>query len=76
MLKPSVRTEKTEIRFPAAFRRLCVETVVMAKFVRYFLSQPPSGGCVLKLEDGYKEKICRIPAAFRRLCVETESGTF
>ena len=35
------------------------------------LIQPPSGGCVLKLnEHAYSPRITR-PAAFRRLCVET-----
>ena len=37
---------------PAAFGRLCVETGLsqMAKHNREH--QPPSGGCVLKLDDG------------------------
>ena len=32
----------------AAFRRLCVETI-LAKEAEAVLNQPPSGGCVLKL---------------------------
>ena len=55
---------------PAAFRRLCVETVTA--WSEYWpIRQPPSGGCVLKL---YKDQLAirRLdPAAFRRLCVET-----
>ena len=34
-------------------------------------SQPPSGGCVLKLFQKSINKIAIFPAAFRRLCVET-----
>ena len=33
---------------PAAFRRLCVETINLYMFTRWMF-QPPSGGCVLKL---------------------------
>ena len=32
---------------PAAFRRLCVETA-QSRQVSGLISQPPSGGCVLK----------------------------
>ena len=57
--------------FPAAFRRLCVETLLMSVILILFVSQPPSGGCVLKLnEHAYSPRVTR-PAAFRRLCVET-----
>ena len=35
-------------------------------------NQPPSGGCVLKLNLNLKEGISEQPAAFRRLCVETQ----
>ena len=35
------------------------------------ISQPPSGGCVLKLSLPYPISTNRYPAAFRRLCVET-----
>ena len=34
---------------PAAFRRLCVETVFAGTKRPYERNQPPSGGCVLKL---------------------------
>ena len=39
-------TERTTV--PAAFRRLCVETSLIAPAAAC-CSQPPSGGCVLKL---------------------------
>ena len=35
------------------------------------LTQPPSGGCVLKHLKGYNKEGKPLPAAFRRLCVET-----
>ena len=34
---------------PAAFGRLCVETVFLKNLPLSNLNQPPSGGCVLKL---------------------------
>ena len=34
---------------PAAFRRLCVETKLPLRALKKPASQPPSGGCVLKL---------------------------
>ena len=34
---------------PAAFGRLCVETIKTADIVAVLRNQPPSGGCVLKL---------------------------
>ena len=33
---------------PAAFGRLCVETLTLLTKNRDNISQPPSGGCVLK----------------------------
>ena len=33
--------------------------------------QPPSGGCVLKLDTVNDCVFAQTPAAFRRLCVET-----
>ena len=56
--------------YPAAFRRLCVETwaSVGEELGKY---QPPSGGCVLKHLRRPKTLISIFPAAFRRLCVET-----
>ena len=35
-------------KVPAAFRRLCVETITAFRRHYYGISQPPSGGCVLK----------------------------
>ena len=35
-------------RYPAAFRRLCVETVAISQRYGQPIHQPPSGGCVLK----------------------------
>ena len=55
---------------PAAFRRLCVETVSLSKEEDKG-TQPPSGGCVLKLKKHFEHYVCVYPAAFRRLCVET-----
>ena len=37
-----------------------------------FRTQPPSGGCVLKLNSPVFMRKENNPAAFRRLCVETE----
>ena len=36
------------IEGPAAFRRLCVETLIWLKKQSALPTQPPSGGCVLK----------------------------
>ena len=38
------------------------------------LSQPPSGGCVLKLKPVLRLTEYQEPAAFGRLCVETPSA--
>ena len=60
---------------PAAFRRLCVETVYMREH-GYGSPQPPSGGCVLK-HLGIKHALnLNCPAAFRRLCVETRGRLY
>ena len=61
----------TSLESPAAFRRLCVETFFIT-LIFYQISQPPSGGCVLKpVERMLGTAIGLGPAAFRRLCVET-----
>ena len=39
-------------------------------------TQPPSGGCVLKLRPNSSSGTRDAPAAFGRLCVETNSSTF
>ena len=56
---------------PAAFRRLCVETLTRLQ-KREVLAQPPSGGCVLKRRYHDITNVVCCPAAFRRLCVETD----
>ena len=58
---------------PAAFGRLCVETMVISSGSLPVNCQPPSGGCVLKLKLQQKLQGVDMPAAFGRLCVETES---
>ena len=56
---------------PAAFRRLCVETMCLFAQLGKRSIQPPSGGCVLKHHQALWHEEIRRPAAFRRLCVET-----
>ena len=59
-------------RRPAAFGRLCVETLCfLLFFVGY--NQPPSGGCVLKLQT-HTRHLRYLTAAFGRLCVETKKS--
>ena len=62
---------KSDWRCPAAFRRLCVETSDSKTCWMGGSTQPPSGGCVLKLWSQNHASPKRQPAAFRRLCVET-----
>ena len=57
--------------FPAAFGRLCVETVHTFLTSTAYQGQPPSGGCVLKLKGVSNAEYIDFPAAFGRLCVET-----
>ena len=70
VLKPPYIQELTELRHPAAFGRLCVETEAI-NWLRWISNQPPSGGCVLKLLLLYHRAEFYLPAAFGRLCVET-----
>ena len=56
---------------PAAFGRLCVETIHPVKVKVSYIRQPPSGGCVLKHLKMYQKNQTHWPAAFGRLCVET-----
>ena len=53
MLKLLLVVVLRPVLVPAAFRRLCVETLLIVNrdFDRY---QPPSGGCVLKHPTGSK----------------------
>ena len=48
VLKLAIRLVICLFGIPAAFGRLCVETVMLAPELLPELSQPPSGGCVLK----------------------------
>ena len=57
--------------YPAAFGRLCVETERVAGGTQGESTQPPSGGCVLKLRRYNLCLLTVMPAAFGRLCVET-----
>ena len=59
------------VMIAAAFGRLCVETNKV-KLIHYPALQPPSGGCVLKLQDGSEKALNSYAAAFGRLCVETQ----
>ena len=61
-----------ETAHPAAFRRLCVETLITLPRRLVLNTQPPSGGCVLKRISNHSSIFYNYPAAFRRLCVETE----
>ena len=62
------------VRYPAAFGRLCVETITTTIIPRPDLNQPPSGGCVLKPSIGAVVIGVAAPAAFGRLCVETRNA--
>ena len=69
-----VETSKSHFPFfitpPAVFGRLCVETPYGSS-VSCRMSQPSSGGCVLKQVRQSWIFHARKPAAFGRLCVET-----
>ena len=74
VLKQSFISTKAPRYIPAAFGRLCVETIDrLSDF--FTTSQPPSGGCVLKLPVLIKQCEKIEPAAFGRLCVETKTST-
>ena len=60
---------------PAAFGRLCVETMNWRTFISR-AAQPPSGGCVLKQGLVGGAGGLAFPAAFGRLCVETNGAGF
>ena len=70
VLKQSDDLKKSVKDKPAAFGRLCVETIKYG-FSQSQQSQPPSGGCVLKQDMHVWLKWSENPAAFGRLCVET-----
>ena len=72
-MKRQERKYRLSSLYPAAFRRLCVETCEDMVSIQG-ASQPPSGGCVLK-QHRPSRFVGRVqPAAFRRLCVETRHG--
>ena len=72
MLKHWLRPSIISKQQPAAFRRLCVETLSYDAASSISTGQPPSGGCVLKHVKPSLSNVSRYtPAAFRRLCVET-----
>ena len=48
-VETSVNSCALNLRLPAAFGRLCVETSALNRLLMLFI-QPPSGGCVLKLD--------------------------
>ena len=52
VLKLTEQRQSGQTLDPAAFRRLCVETICVYAAVKLG-SQPPSGGCVLKQNDDY-----------------------
>ncbi len=60
--------------FAAAFGRLCVETQFTEAITKQAERQPPSGGCVLKLQTIHTGAWYHFAAAFGRLCVETISA--
>ena len=59
VLKPTANGTNAEGQYPAAFRRLCVETSGLSSGLSS-VRQPPSGGCVLKLSVKNKGKVCFI----------------
>ena len=71
MLKQEVAANQAGRAVPAAFGRLCVETNKWQSCTKRDRRQPPSGGCVLKLERMGLDAESIVPAAFGRLCVET-----
>ena len=50
MLKPVISRAANIGAYPAAFGRLCVETLSLPTMTKTKQAQPPSGGCVLKLK--------------------------
>ena len=76
MLKQYRRPTDGKSDTPAAFGRLCVETMRGAISRNISNCQPPSGGCVLKQPNPYNPYCQPQPAAFGRLCVETYALRF
>ena len=69
-MKPIIRVHFAVKFYPAAFRRLCVETT---KYYLVKLIAIPAAFRRLCVETPYMTKGGKMedPAAFRRLCVET-----
>ena len=74
-MKPLVLPKYSKSAPPAAFGRLCVETIYVEQAAVVAVPQPPSGGCVLKQAIRYMPFCTIVPAAFGRLCVETFAVT-
>ena len=70
MLKLLPAVLLTDHHKPAAFGRLCVETICLMVIIGQKF-QPPSGGCVLKPVGRNTLGRSSSAAAFGRLCVET-----
>ena len=71
MLKRILLCSHFQSILSAAFGRLCVETQKTLDVCLLNGTQPPSGGCVLKLYIGGFGVVLNWSAAFGRLCVET-----
>ena len=71
-VETSVKSKWRAVSGAAAFGRLCVETSLIATPITA-ISQPPSGGCVLKHQAFSADRKSDCAAAFGRLCVETSS---
>ena len=59
VLKPVISRAANVGAYPAAFRRLCVETALCAGGRSTCNAQPPLGGCVLKLWRFHNERRAR-----------------
>ena len=70
VLKPFVQMAGRVVSQPAAFRRLCVETLLEQLWLRNALPAAFRRLCVETL-SAITEELREAPAAFRRLCVET-----
>ena len=70
MLKPDGAYRPTGGKTPAAFRRLCVETLMIEQCALLLSFQPPSGGCVLKFYQLWLSNCLFTSAAFGWLYVQ------
>ena len=67
VLKHEQDTEQNSQTAPAAFRRLCVETIIYAVLCAR-CRQPPSGGCVLKQMSKVGAAECRASRLQAAVC--------